>query len=135
MPISAQEWRVRTGLINASRIRTVSVFRSSKPTNSVPRSPRANHSHNSAPVVFAPSPPGRREIVAWNGQPAPQSQVSMREGDSYSSALTELPSSTWMGWKALLLCLLAPLIPKLITILTMIYHILIGYKGMLLAVR
>ena len=121
MPISAQEWRVRTGLINASRIRSVSVFRSSKSTASA-----ANHA-DSAPG--SDSPPGRKEIIAWNGQPAPpQPQVSRREGDS---ALTELPSSTWMGWKALLLCLLAPLIPRLITVLITICHILIGGKGML----
>ena len=132
MPISAQEWRVRTGLFNASRVRTVSVFRSSKPTASVPRSPRANH--DSAPVIFVPSPPGGREIVAWNGQPAPPSQVSRREGNSCSSALTEIPSSTWMGWKALFLCLIAPLTPKLITVLITICHVLIGCKGMLLAV-
>ena len=115
MPISAQEWRVRTGLINASRIRTVSVFRSSKSTASA-----ANHA-DSAPGSHLP---GGKEIIAWNGQSAPpQLQVSRREGDS---ALSELPSSTWMGWKALLLCLLAPLIPKLITVLITICHILIG---------
>ena len=127
MPISAQEWRVRTGLINASRIRTVSVVRSSKPTVSVPTA-AANHADS------ATDPRGRGgEIVAWNGQPAPQPQVDRRaRGDS---ALTELPSSTWMGWRALLLCLLAPLIPKLITVLITICHILIGGKGRLHAVR
>ena len=127
MPISVQEWRVRTGLINASRVRTVSVFRSSKSTASVPTA--ANLAADSAPGS-ADGPQGGKEIVVWNGQPAPpQSQVSRREGDS---ALTELPSSTWMGWKALLLCLVAPLIPKLITVFGItICHILIGGKGML----
>ena len=124
MPISVQEWRVRTGLINASRVRTVSVFRSSKSTASVPTA--TNHADSAS--GFDPRP-GGKEIVAWNDQPAPpQSQVSRREGDS---ALSELPSSTWMGWRALLLSLLAPLIPKLITVLITIYHILIGGKGML----
>jgi hypothetical protein len=126
MPISAQEWRVRTGLMNASRIRTVSVFRSSKPTVSVSARP-ANH-HDSTPAGFVP--PGGGEIVAWNDHPVAVPQ-RRREGDSCYSALIELPSSTWMGWRAVLLCLLAPLIPKLITVFITICHIFIGGKGTL----
>ena len=82
MPVGAQEWRVRTGLINASH--SVSVSRAD-------RSP-------TSPSCCLTGPP--------------------------------LPSSTWRGWNALLLCLIAPLLSKLTTILIMICYVLIGEKGM-----
>ena len=114
MPISAQEWRVRTGLINASRICTVSAARkSTKPTVSVSES-------------FPHPGSGVGEMVPWqSGQHA----QTRRVGSPCYPALTELPASNWKGWRALLLCLVAPLIPKMITALIIICHILIGGKG------
>lgn len=135
MPISAQEWRVRTGLINAGRIRTVSIFRSSKPT--VSASP-ASHAESAASVSNSDSVPGGgsgREIVACNDQPAPQTK--REAGPCYSTFINELPSSTWpwKGWssRALRFCLAAPspLIPTLMTVLITVCQILIGTKGML----
>lgn len=101
--------------MNASRICTVSAARkSTKLTVS---------------VSFPRPGSGVGEMVPWqSSQPA----QTRRVGSPYYPALTELPASTWKGWRALLLCLVAPLIPKMITALIMI---LIGGKGMLHALR
>ena len=73
MPIGAQEWRLRTGLINASRTQ------------------RVIHTKFWTPSSFCCS----------------------------------LPSSTWRGWRALLLLMIAPLMYKITTALM----ILIGGGG------
>ena len=125
MPISAQEWRVRTGLINASRIRTVSVSRSFvRPTVSVPQS---FPGHEREPGFETA---GEREMVAWQSQPPWSKRDSY--GISCCLTLTGLPSSTWKGWRALFLCRIAPLVPRMITALITICQLfLIGGKGML----
>ena len=122
MPISAQEWRVRTGLINASRIRTVSVFRSSKPTVSVSTSGKIYDSAALYPACPGSVPGGVGVIEA--AQPV----HARRESDSSCPALAELPSSSWKGWWALLLCLIVPLVPKMITLLITICHIIHGQR-------
>ena len=116
MPISAQEWRVRTGLINASRIRTVSVFRSSKPTVSV------STSCDDSATLYPACPgsvPGAVGVIE-----AAQPVHARRESDSSCPALAELPSSSWKGRWALLLCLIVPLVPKMIALLITICDIL-----------
>ena len=115
MPISAQEWRVRTGLINASRIRTVSVFRSSKPTVSVSTSGDDSAALYSTCPGSVPGAVGVIEVA--------QPVHARRGSDSSCPVLAELPSSSWKGWWALLLCLIVPLIPKMITLLIIICHI------------